>query len=103
VAARELQRLRRGGLGLFVPVLAVDDRQVVSTRVQPMASKPTSASMVTPKAGRMTTSAAVSVVAVSAASLRKRTPCPRRRSLTCGLWMISPVRNTRRSGNLRRA
>ena len=25
-------------------------------------------------------------------------PWARSRSLTCGLWMISPVRNTRRSG-----
>ena len=27
-------------------------------------------------------------------------PCPRSRSLTCGLWMISPVRKTRWCGEL---
>ena len=30
---------------------------------------------------------------------RNRMPAPRSRSLTCGLWMISPVRKTLRPGN----
>jgi hypothetical protein len=72
--------------------------QVVSTSVQPCRSSRASSWTDTPNAGRITTSSGVRVVARSLASVRMRMPRARSRSLTSGLWMISPVRKTRLSG-----
>jgi hypothetical protein len=63
------------------------------------------AAIVTPKAGRITTSSARTPEKSNTPSefgSRISIPIPRSLALTCGLWMISPTSSSRRSGNLRR-
>jgi hypothetical protein len=79
------------------------DPHVVSTSVHPWLTSRAMSPTVTPNAGRMTTSSDPRVSHRSPASLRKRISAARSWSLTCGLWMISPVRNTLRPGKRRRA
>ena len=77
--------------------------QVVSTSTQPIARSRSKSRTVTPKAGRMTTSSGVTPLSSSSApSGRSRnvTPIARSFKFTCGLWMISPTRKMRLSGNL---
>ena len=53
---------------------------------------------VTPNAGRITTSSGPIALTLASSWPMNSIPMARSFSLTCGLWMISPVRNTRRSG-----
>jgi len=68
------------------------DPQVVSTSAQPRSCSRASSWTVTPNAGMITTSPSPSGVSGSPGSLRNLMPAARSFSLTCGLWMISPVR-----------
>ena len=119
VVAAVLDGLRGGGLRLLVPDLAVDDRREAAFRVAPDVLPDVQHR----SAGRVDERAAAAIELLEhrdrdaerrqdhdvvgdraarstpGSSLRKRMPIARSFSLTCGLWMISPVRNTRRSGN----
>ena len=88
---------------VFLTGEIIHNPHVVSTSVQPWAESCAMSETVTPNAGRITTSSDPAEHREQLGSERNRMPAARSRSLTCGLWMISPVRNTLRVGKRRRA